>query len=431
MEENNLPTDNTSDYFKYIVLFGTSGFIVVLLIVLYLYFNTNIYTNLVNRDFVSISESNVDKKKIVEPDYLDRNHDLVGYAVSSQEYQYYIPNATPEYLEVLNLANQILYKNINYVDKNTKKDFPLLYKLALAHFEDTTKPPQERAYVINLFNLVYNQDFDSSLFEVGLASSTKIKAVYQKYLDENLKRQKTKKYGQVKGSLYNFGIPEKNIASQKTLAYLNLEGHKLYPNSYSLLRHLQNTIQADTVMRANFVLEKNYKNYYDYHKQVYQPKLIPYIESELKKIIEKGDLYKDIKISQFEINIMTINSLLMDKIYFAKTKGEKLELAREVLRYADHLDKIGENSQTSFPYFASAQAQVKIYNEKLLESEENERLINSAEQSLLLAFKGYDSNRFRYFLKNADQNNNYIYGIVKQLSSRSPDIKKLVEEALQ
>ncbi len=347
---------------------------------------------------------------------------------------FFLHGASPEYMELMYSFREIS-NQISKSDKILPEDkYVTIYKMSNLIYLNENLPAKERAYALNVLNVLYLQGFNSGYFKTFVKGNDEFNAQFNKHLTF-IQSQKGVSGGNVKGAVFDTGNISENYATQKTLAYINSVSNKIYPNSYAVLRGSINTVQADYLLYKNYEFGKKYKNYDDFVSKYYTKEYVQGLENQIKAFREEGTLYRDVNISSNEIDTMITNGLLMTFKYPAVKNDptkltEKQEVLREVIYYSDHAisenkkyDLLGKNFYAAI---IPMDLKVRVAKENVLSAEENDRQIKDANDLFLGLMQTNNNNFFRYFIKNLPKEG-YFYQSIDFLGQRNPEIMEYVK----
>jgi hypothetical protein len=340
---------------------------------------------------------------------------------------FYLKNASPEYTQ-LNLSANGFVTDLSKPAQGLQKSKAALYASLLSFAGEQTRSKQERAYALNLVNLLFTLGFDAATLREGIAGNSTFKKSFDAHFARATKLPK--KGGGMKGVMYNNGEVAMNYAAQKTMAEINDLSYSLHKTSYALLRKNLNTIQADSLLQGNFetgvsidagdvdqILAHNYGEAY-----------IDSIDSQVGTFIAEGTLYKDLYASSYEADIMYSTGVLWTKYLAlpkdAANKQKRRTLLDEILKYNAHMVTISNEYNTGrlfFGYVISAFSTSRIAQINVYSDAEKKELQRQAAKGLLYILETSKNVQLGQWLKNLPKTG-WMYREFERLSKQDAQI---------
>ena len=339
-----------------------------------------------------------------------------------------IENASNEYKElfdIINLYVKISSENSSFSISEIEGQLRKLLSFGMNSDFNT----KERAYALNLFNLLYLQ----GSYQEPFILVTKEQEFFSKKFDTHLKYIngfKKKNQTVTNGIMFNYGSVESNYAVQMTMADINAYSYDLYPHIYPLLRQSLNANQATSLLLFNYVLEKNY-SLEEFAKSKYYDNYIEYFEPKIEKIRKEGRFYEDLAYSSYEPLIMYSEFLWIKYRRTDNSKlAEKKKILDEIKLLSYELLRVSEIYNGSNLLFygniMSATNKIRLIDQKVYSAEENEKLLKEAEDTILQLIIKNKNKQMDYWVKNMSK---VIapYSALNRLAEKNSQVAKYLE----
>lgn len=361
---------------------------------------------------------------------------LVGIPAGKQNEEkivapFYLRDATQPYKDLNVMVNGHVTVNADMNSVAQKQIRVPVYEAILKFYRDETHPAKERAYALNLANLIFILGFDAETLKEGLAKDPELSKEFQKHLDVT-KKLKTKKDG-APGTMFSTGSAAMNYAAQKTMATMNRMALELYPTSYALLRSNINEVQAEWVLYTNFETGKNYETGAHILRDKLGASYFDDFQAQIYEHERKGTLYEDTYAASPEINIMYAQAFLWYRYALIANDTTKAKEARaildEALEYHDRMVTDTDEYNTGrlfYGYVLSALGKSRIAQTGVYSAEESEKLMVDAENTLIKVLKTSRNKQLPYWLKNLPARG-WIKLELDRLAQRNKDIDAYVK----
>ncbi len=318
---------------------------------------------------------------------------------------FYLRDASDAYKELNKMVNAHVTVTADMNSLAQKQLRAPVYADLLSFYADTSHPSKERAYALNLVNLIFILGFDAQTFRDGIAQNEQFAASFDKHLAyaKSLK----KKTGGSPGVMFGIGETALNYAAQKTMAEINRAARELYPSSYALLRGNLNEVQAEWILYTNYETGKVYKTAGDILVDKLGASYFDDTQQLINDHVTAGTLYEDTYASTPEINIMYAQGFLWTRYQMiAGNKALEKEARRtldESLVYHDkmvtHTDEYN-TGRLFYGYVLSAMGKSRIAGTGVYSPEENEKLLKEAENTFIKIMRTSKNRQLPFWLKN-------------------------------
>lgn len=344
---------------------------------------------------------------------------------------FYIKNASPKYSDLNKVINAHVTVSAD-MDSLAQKQLRIpVYQELLDFYEDESADKKERAYALNLVNLIFILGFDAQTFKEGIAKNETFSAAFDKHLAyaKSLK----KKAGGSPGVMFSLGDTAMNYAAQKTMAEINRAARDIYPSSYALLRSNLNEVQAEWILYTNFETGKTYKSAGDILVAKFGDAYFDDTQALIEEHIAAGTLYEDTYASSPEINIMYAQGFLWTRYaMIADNKALAQEAKRildEALVYHDKMVTSTDEYNTGrlfYGYVLSALGKSRIAHTGVYSEEQNKKLMSEAEQTFIKIARTTKNKQMGFWLKNLPKNG-WMKVELDKLAAQNQTIKSYVE----
>lgn len=306
-----------------------------------------------------------------------------------------------------------------------------VYKSLINFYRNESHDAKERAYALNLLNLIFLLGFDAETLQSGLADD----ATFSEEFAKNLEYAKSlrKKDDGAPGAMFGTGDAAMNYAAQKTMAFINNKALELYPSSYALLRSNINEVQAEWILYTNFFTGKKYKTAAHIIQDKFGDAYYDDFQAKIDEHIEKNTLYEDTYAASAEINIMYAQAFLWYRYELVRDNKALAKEARRILDqsliYHDRMVTDTDEYNTGrlfYGYVLSALGKSRIAQTNVYSKEENEKLMKQAEETLVKVFKTSKNKQMAYWLKNLPPRG-WMKLELDRLASRNADIQSFVK----
>jgi hypothetical protein len=318
---------------------------------------------------------------------------------------FYLRDASDAYKELNKMVNAHVTVTADMNSLAQKQLRAPVYSELISFYEDTTHAPKERAYALNLVNLIFILGFDAQTFREGIAGHEEFAASFDKHLAyaKSLK----KKTGGSPGAMFGLGDPAMNYAAQKTMAEINRAARELYPSSYALLRGNLNEVQSEWILYTNHENGKVYKAAGDILVDKLGASYFDDTQQLINDHVAAGTMYEDTYASSPEINIMYAQGFLWTRYQMiAGNKALEKEARRildESLTYHDKMVTSTDEYNTGrlfYGYVLSAMGKSRIAGTGLYTKEESEQLLKQAEDTFIKITRTSKNKQLPFWLKN-------------------------------